>query len=24
MSDWLEGVAMIGLYTLIAASFWWG
>jgi Ca2+:H+ antiporter len=24
ISDWLEGVAMIGLYTLIAASFWWG
>jgi Ca2+:H+ antiporter len=24
VSDWLEGVAMIGLYTLIAAAFWWG
>jgi Ca2+:H+ antiporter len=23
-SDWLEGVTMIGLYILIAASFWWG
>jgi len=23
-SDWLEGVALLGLYTVIAASFWWG
>ena len=23
-SDWLEGATMIGLYILIAASFWWG
>ena len=23
-SDWLEGATMIGLYVLIAASFWWG
>lgn len=23
-SDWLEGAAMIGLYVLIAAVFWWG
>jgi Ca2+:H+ antiporter len=23
-SDWLEGSAMIGLYVLIAAAFWWG
>jgi Ca2+:H+ antiporter len=22
--DWLEGAALIGLYTVIAASFWWG
>jgi Ca2+:H+ antiporter len=22
--DWLEGVALIGLYVVIAASFWWG
>jgi Ca2+:H+ antiporter len=24
LSDWLEGVTMIGLYILIAAAFWWG
>jgi Ca2+:H+ antiporter len=24
ISDWLEGVTMIGLYILIAAAFWWG
>jgi Ca2+:H+ antiporter len=24
ISDWLEGVAMIGLYVLIASAFWWG
>jgi Ca2+:H+ antiporter len=24
ISDWLEGAAMIGLYALIAAAFWWG
>ncbi len=24
VSDWLEGATMIGLYVLIAASFWWG
>ena len=23
-SDWLEGAALIGLYGVIAASFWWG
>jgi Ca2+:H+ antiporter len=23
-STWLEGVALVGLYALIAASFWWG
>jgi Ca2+:H+ antiporter len=23
-SEWLEGVALLGLYTVIAASFWWG
>lgn len=23
-SNWLEGVALIGLYVVIAASFWWG
>jgi Ca2+:H+ antiporter len=23
-SDWLEGAALIGLYVVIAASFWWG
>jgi Ca2+:H+ antiporter len=23
-SIWLEGVALIGLYSIIAASFWWG
>jgi Ca2+:H+ antiporter len=23
-SIWLEGLALIGLYLLIAASFWWG
>jgi Ca2+:H+ antiporter len=23
-STWLEGVALIGLYAIIAASFWWG
>lgn len=23
-SIWLEGVALIGLYSMIAASFWWG
>jgi Ca2+:H+ antiporter len=23
-SIWLEGVALIGLYCIIAASFWWG
>jgi Ca2+:H+ antiporter len=23
-SDWLEGSALLGLYTVIAASFWWG
>lgn len=23
-SDWLEGSAMIGLYVLVAAAFWWG
>jgi Ca2+:H+ antiporter len=21
---WLEGVALIGLYCIIAAAFWWG
>jgi Ca2+:H+ antiporter len=24
MSDWLEGCALIGLYVVIAAAFWWG
>jgi Ca2+:H+ antiporter len=23
-SDWLEGVALVGLYAVVAASFWWG
>jgi Ca2+:H+ antiporter len=23
-SIWLEGIALIGLYCMIAASFWWG
>jgi Ca2+:H+ antiporter len=23
-SDWLEGSALVGLYVVIAASFWWG
>lgn len=23
-SDWLEGLALIGLYAIIAVSFWWG
>jgi Ca2+:H+ antiporter len=23
-SIWLEGIALIGLYLLIAAAFWWG
>ncbi|HEY3480028.1 MAG TPA: calcium/proton exchanger [Streptomyces sp.] len=23
-SDWLEGAAMMGLYVLVAAAFWWG
>jgi Ca2+:H+ antiporter len=23
-STWLEGVALIGLYAIIAVSFWWG
>ena len=23
-SNWLEGLALIGLYIIIAASFWWG
>jgi Ca2+:H+ antiporter len=23
-SNWLEGVALIGLYTIVAMSFWWG
>jgi Ca2+:H+ antiporter len=23
-SDWLEGAALLGLYVVIAASFWWG
>jgi Ca2+:H+ antiporter len=23
-SDWLEGSALVGLYVLVAASFWWG
>jgi len=23
-SDWLEGSALIGLYVVVAASFWWG
>jgi Ca2+:H+ antiporter len=23
-SNWLEGVTLVGLYAVIAASFWWG
>ncbi len=23
-SNWLEGLALIGLYVILAASFWWG
>jgi len=23
-SNWLEGVALVGLYTIVAMSFWWG
>jgi Ca2+:H+ antiporter len=23
-STWLEGVALVGLYVVIATSFWWG
>jgi len=23
-SDWLEGCALLGLYTVVAAAFWWG
>jgi Ca2+:H+ antiporter len=23
-STWLEGVALVGLYVILAASFWWG
>jgi len=23
-SNWLEGLALIGLYVIIAVSFWWG
>lgn len=23
-STWLEGMALVGLYVIIAASFWWG
>jgi len=23
-SDWLEGAALVGLYAVVAASFWWG
>ena len=23
-SDWLEGAALLGLYVVVAASFWWG
>jgi Ca2+:H+ antiporter len=23
-SNWLEGAALIGLYAIIATSFWWG
>jgi Ca2+:H+ antiporter len=23
-STWVEGLALIGLYTIVAASFWWG
>ena len=23
-SNWMEGVALIGLYGIIAAAFWWG
>jgi Ca2+:H+ antiporter len=23
-SNWMEGAALIAIYTVIAASFWWG
>ena len=23
-SNWLEGASLVGLYVVIAASFWWG
>jgi Ca2+:H+ antiporter len=23
-SDWLEGAALLGLYVVVAAAFWWG
>jgi len=23
-SNWLEGLALVGLYAIIAISFWWG
>jgi len=23
-STWLEGLALVGLYVIIATSFWWG
>jgi len=23
-STWLEGLTLIGLYAIVAASFWWG
>jgi Ca2+:H+ antiporter len=23
-SNWLEGIALVGLYVMIAISFWWG
>ena len=23
-SNWLEGLALVGLYIMIAVSFWWG
>jgi len=23
-SNWLEGLALMGLYVIIAVSFWWG
>ena len=23
-STWIEGLALIGLYIILAASFWWG